>query len=122
MTNKKLKVRHLLPVGRRRKDPKMSREEEWQEKARAARERAERVAEAIRERARKVAREAGLDPSIAFLHAHNAQVSADYGKPWPGVNYALVRRVLWLEKQSWVPHRLSDAYARRLYQTVTWGR
>ena len=78
--------------------------------------RAARVREMIVARARAEAERAGLDPSIAFLHAHNAMVSRECGSPWAGVDYARVRRVLWLEKRSWEPNRLATAVTDRVWR------
>jgi hypothetical protein len=64
-------------------------------------------------RARRVAKAAGLDPQICFLHAHNAMASLNHGKPWPGVDYDLVRKVLYLQRLSWKPHRLLQRWDRR---------
>jgi hypothetical protein len=91
---------------------------EWQEKSRAASERARSVAASIIDRARETARLAGLDGSMPFLHAHNALCGLHYGQPWSGVDYSLARKVLWLEEQSWKPGRLADAYSRRIYEKI----
>ena len=92
---------------------------EWQVYAQSIDARAESLSRSIVERARKAAGEAGLDPSMPFLHARNAIVSRDYGKPWPEVNYSKARLVLKLEKDSWVPSRLADIAIARAFQTVT---
>ena len=42
-----------------------------------------------------------------------------YGHPWPGVDYVLVRRVLWLERDvQWRAHRLIHRWAERTYPAV----
>lgn len=92
---------------------------EWQAFARDIKARADRIDRMIVERARRVAAEAGLDPAIAFLHAHNALVSAHYGQPWPGIDYSLARKVRWLERQSWEPGRIADRIVVRAFQRVT---
>jgi len=51
------------------------------------------------QRAFSLCREAGLDPTLLGIHPHNAMVSFDQGRPWSGVNYKKVRRVLWLTKR-----------------------
>jgi hypothetical protein len=78
----------------------------------------ERTRQAIMQDARETALRAGLDPSIPFLHAHNACVSADAGKPWRGVDYSLARRVLWLEKRSWEPTRIASRIVSRAYDRL----
>jgi hypothetical protein len=77
------------------------------------RERVERLSRAIVARARGVARQAGLDPSMPFLHAHNALVSLDHGRPWPEVDYELVRKVQSLERRSWEPYRILERWSRK---------
>lgn len=67
--------------------------------------RARRIDEMVTSRCRKLAKEAGIDPSIFTLHAHNALVSLSQGKPWPGVNYAKVKRIKYLEQ-----HRMFKGY------------
>lgn len=79
------------------------------------RPRAERLQASIVAEARLTAAQAGLDPTICFLHAHNASVSAYYGKPWPEVDYRLVRRVLWLEQKSFEPGRIIDRILQRAF-------
>jgi hypothetical protein len=69
-------------------------------------DRATAVRNAIVERARKLAADAGLDPSCPFHHAHNAWCAAEMGRPWSGVDYAVVRKLRWLEQRSFVPHRI----------------
>ena len=81
----------------------------WQTATREAHARAERVTRMIVDRARREAQAAGLDPTMPFLHAHNATI----GARWPGVDYRRARRVLWLERRSYEPHRLASAYAAR---------
>ena len=76
-------------------------------------DRVDRLHRAIVARARRVARQAGLDPSMPFLHAHNALVSFHYGHPWPEVDYDLVRKVRWLEDRSWRPYRLLERWSRK---------
>ena len=94
---------------------------EWQARYADLRTRAERLNRAITDRARKTAREAGLDPSIAFLHAHNAMCSKD-SHPWTGVNYRLVRKVLYLERLSWEPNRIVSRVSDRLWRRVQFPR
>lgn len=81
---------------------------------------ADRVSRSLIAQARVAAKDAGLDPTICFLHAHNALCSYEYGKPWPEVDYSLARKVLWLERQSWEPSRLADAISRRAMSRIVW--
>lgn len=74
-----------------------------------ARARAERTARMIVERARRTALEAGLPAQACFHMAHNASV----GERWPGLDYAKVRKVRWLEQRSWEPGRLLDRWVAR---------
>ena len=80
-----------------------------------------RVTASIDKRARQTAQDAGLSPDIAYLHAHNAIVSFDNGKPWPEVNYSLARKVQYLEQLGYQPGRLADAIIGRAIKRVTWG-
>ena len=88
---------------------------EWQTSAGAVRARADRVRISIVDRARSIAREAGLDSRAPFHHAHNASVSAHYGRPWRDVDYSAVRLILRLERLSWEPHRIADRVNERAY-------
>ena len=91
---------------------------EWQERYTLARERAERTSRMILDRARTCAFRAGLDPHLLGIHPHNAMVSFNSGNPWPGVDYHLVRKCLWLQKRAWEPTRLAEAYGSRLWSQV----
>jgi hypothetical protein len=71
----------------------------WQEYARTLSQRAHNVRSSMTDRARALAEKAGLDPSMPFLHAHNAMVSYDHGHPWKGVDYRYVRQIQALEKR-----------------------
>jgi len=92
--------------------------EAWKELAENLGNRAKALSCSIVAQARVVAREAGLDPSICFLHAHNAIVSREYGHPWPEVDYKLARKVLHLEKKSFEPGRLAEAVVSRTWKRV----
>ncbi len=85
----------------------------WQIRARRIRCRADRVTASVVARARRTARDAGLDPAMPFLHAHNAVVSADQGAPWRNVDYILARRVLALERRSWIPSSIVQRWHER---------
>ena len=77
-------------------------------KARADRIRASRVAQA-----RKVGAECGIGAEMPFHLAANAMVGQHYGHPWRGVDYNGVRRILWLERESWRGHILVDRLVAR---------
>ena len=91
---------------------------QFQQFSRVVHERADRISRMIVDRARAEAARAGLDPSMPFLHAHNAVVSFDGGRPWPEVDYKLARRVLWLERRSWEPGRLAERIIDRAWKAV----
>ena len=91
---------------------------EWQRFAGNLKERAKTCRNQIIDRMRETALQAGLDPQIAGLHAHNAMCSFHSGHPWPECDYSLVRRVLWLEEQSFVPERLAARIIERAWQRV----
>ena len=91
---------------------------EWQQFATRLNARADRASRMIVDRARKVAEEAGLDSSIPFLHAHNAMCSLGQGRPWREVDYHGARLVLYLEEQSFIPHRLVSAVIERRWREV----
>jgi hypothetical protein len=89
---------------------------EWATRYRALRERAENVNRMVDERIRQLAQRAGLDRSIAGIHIHNALVSLHYGKPWPGVDYSLVRKARWLEETKlFAATRLVSRWADRIW-------
>ena len=92
--------------------------ENWKLQSIRLRAMADRTSSMIRTRARATALKAGLDPSIAFLHAHNAMVGRDNGRPWPEVDYSLARKVLWLEGRSWEPHRIAGRISRRAWERI----
>ena len=73
---------------------------------------AQAITDARTARIRKVARQAGLDPDY-HPHAHNAMCSYNQGRPWPGVDYSLVRKVLWLQSHQFDAYRVLDRYRRR---------
>jgi len=78
--------------------------------------RVDAYSKSVNARARKLCAEAGLDPSLLGIHPHNAMVSLHYGKPWPGVNYSKVRKVLWLlNERQWLASDLLRSYCDRKY-------
>ncbi len=85
-------------------------------------DRAKRVSDSLIAEARRTAQEAGLDPSICFLHAHNAMCSYEYGHPWPNVDYSKVRRVQWLERRAWVPNEIASRITSRAMQKIEWSK
>jgi hypothetical protein len=92
---------------------------EWQAQALAIHQRADRVRAMLLDRARQTAAKAGLDPTILGVHVHNALVSAEYGTPWRGVDYALVRKARWLmDDRAARPGRLAEAAIARLWRRV----
>lgn len=90
----------------------------WRERANANTARAKRIADAIRDRARALSAEAGLDPNLLGIHPHNAMVSYSAGHPWAGVDYAKVRRVLWLIDRAFEPTRVADRLNARLWNRM----
>jgi len=78
-------------------------------------DRVKTIQDMILARAQKLCKEAGLDPTLLGIHPHNAMVSFNAGKPWPGVDYAKVRQVLHLTRaKMWEPRQLMDKYARKI--------
>ncbi len=90
----------------------------WQAQAHDVTDRGRRTSKMIVDRARETARQAGTDPGCVFLHAHNASVSAHYGRPWRDVDYSLVRRILWLEQRSFEPTRLASKINQRSFNAL----
>lgn len=63
-------------------------------------------------RMKRLCRDAGLDGDLLGIHPHNAMVSFHYGKPWPNVDYKIVRKILWMmDNKQWSAHHVLD----RLY-------
>ena len=77
--------------------------------------RAHKLSANIVAEARKTAKQAGLDPSICFLHAHNAMCAFGTPAQWPEVDYRLCRRVLWLEQKSFEPTRIASQIYKRMW-------
>lgn len=90
--------------------------DQWRAQAQSLNQRADKVRSMIVARARKTALDAGLDPAIFSLHAHNAMCGFHNGRPWPEVNYSLVRRVQWLESKSWEPSRIAERIIDRKWR------
>lgn len=81
---------------------------EYQQFSRNIHARAERAKNMILAEARATCKAAGLSPQYLGIHPHNAMCSYREGKPWPGVNYKLVRRTMWLCERSFEPGRLAS--------------
>jgi hypothetical protein len=89
---------------------------EWATQYRALQARAEAVNRMVDERIRQLAQRAGLDRSIAWIHIHNALMGLHYGKPWPNVDYSLVRKARWLEETKlFAATRLVSRWADRIW-------
>ena len=72
---------------------------EYLEKYRQLKERANKIENSVRNRMKKLCKESGLDPDLLGIHPHNAMVSYNAGHPWKGINYSLVRKIQWLERE-----------------------
>lgn len=77
-----------------------------------------RLSEQLRRRARAIAAQAGLDPNIAYPQAQRAMVYRECGEPMAGVDYALVQKVLCLQKRTWDAEARVSAILRRAWSTV----
>jgi hypothetical protein len=89
---------------------------EWVAQYRRMREIADRYNRAVVARMRSIARAAGLDQQIPGAQAHNAMCCLYDGRPWRGVDYSLVRKVLWLERDvEWRAHRVVERWSARTY-------
>ena len=87
----------------------------WQDFAQRVRRRADRIRCMLDADARQTARRAGLAPDICYLHAHNAIAYRIPGKPWAEVDYALARRVLWLEERQFLASSIAERVICRAY-------
>lgn len=87
------------------------------------RDRADNHRKMVTERMRKLCAEAGLDSQYIGLHPHNAMVAYNAGRPWKGVNYSKVRKILWLERTKLfaASHALSALYKRKGYEAFDWS-
>jgi hypothetical protein len=61
---------------------------------------------------RRLCRQAGVDPEY-IPHARNAMISYKQGRPWPNVDYSLVRRILWLDSKRCEPYDVLSRYCRK---------
>jgi hypothetical protein len=104
-------------------DPARPRWADWVAQYRRMHEIADRYNRDVVARMRSIARAAGLDPTIPGLHARNATCSLHDGRPWRGVDYSLVRLVLWLERDvQWRAHRLVDRWSTRTFPAAVRAR
>ena len=90
----------------------------WQERARKVTDCANRTRDMIIQRAKAECAAAGLSSDLLGIHPHNAMCSYNAGKPWPGVDYAKVRRTLWLIRKAWEPGRKADAINARSFEAL----
>ena len=75
---------------------------------------AERIVRMRTKRARRACVEAGLDGGLLGIHPHNAMVSKDYGKPWPGINYSKVRLCLRIMRDLPNPNDIVTTWYKRV--------
>jgi len=72
-------------------------------------------------RMRQLCADAGLDPTLLGIHPHNAMCAYHAGKPWKGVDYSLVRKILWMDRHLYDANRILDRYAaRRTQENPLW--
>ena len=64
-------------------------------------------------RMRRLSVQAGLDPDLLGIHPHNAMCGYHDGKPWRGVDYSLVRKIMWLDRKNSDLYRLLDRYCNK---------
>jgi len=64
------------------------------------------------EKRRRLCILAGIDPDY-IPHAHNALISYAQGRPWPNVNYSLVRKIRRLDDHMFDANRILERYVRR---------
>ena len=80
--------------------------------------RAEKHSRAVWKRAWKLAMEAGCGHVI---HMHNAMCDREYGKPWPEIDYAKLRKARWLMSKQWEAKRVIDKlYSRKGNAAFDW--
>lgn len=92
--------------------------QEWQTKTRRADAIAERTSKMIIERARKACIAAGLSGDLLGIHPHNAMCSFNVGKPWPNIDYSLVRKSLYLQKKSFEPGDIARKLSKRIWSEI----
>jgi hypothetical protein len=76
---------------------------------------ARRVTDMIHQRAVKEYSLAvgGVVQHLDMCIIHNSLVSREQGKPWQEINYDHMRRAKWLVEQSYIPHRIVNAWYQR---------
>ena len=95
--------------------------EEWSTKYARLRAIADRVIQMRTDRARLVCKQSGLDPSLLGIHPHNAMCSWNSGHPWPGIDYKLVRKCLWLLNTAYEASKVVTKWDRRVRQLLPEG-
>lgn len=78
--------------------------------------RADKVREMVIARARVACKDAGLDPQLLGIHPHNAMCSLSVGRPWPNVDYSLVRKCIWLQGRSFEASRIAGRIIDRAWR------
>ena len=92
--------------------------QDFQAKAKLARERAERI-RSYRDKAMRQALDAsGIGAWSGLNVLHNALLARADGRPWPEVDYSAARRASYLESHLFDAHAIADAYTDRLYKAV----
>src|SRR5262245_55797320 len=92
---------------------------EWNARYAVMRELAERYRGAVVARMRATAKAAGLDPAYPAMHAHNAMCGLHACRPWRKVDYSLVRKVLWLDRDvQWRASDVLNRWVERTWPTV----
>ena len=74
---------------------------------------AERITDMRRTRIGRLGIRAHLGSDGAAHMAHNAKVSLDRGHPWAGVDYSLVRHILYLSSHQFDAYRILDRYVTK---------
>jgi hypothetical protein len=91
---------------------------EYQDKARTARERAERISKARMDTARAASIRAGLGTYMGNV-IHNALLAREQGRPWTEVNYSEARRAQREADRSHEPFAILSRWHDRVFKTVT---
>lgn len=86
----------------------------WSARYRRMSDIADRIHAMRLERARKACSDAGLDPGLLGIHPHNAMVSAEYGQPWPEIDYSKVRLCIRIMERLPSPSALISTWDRRV--------
>ena len=62
---------------------------------------ADRITEMRRNRLVAMTAAAGLDPSLLGIHPHNAMCAYNDNRPWPNVDYEIVKKINYLLTSGW---------------------